>query len=281
MHKQYQEWYKTHPLRGLKVLHHVPLVTNTLLKIACLVAAGAEVTVTNPHFLTPHPAAIAALKKAKISYVENLNSLPRHHFDLYFDCGAEIYQNLGAPKIGAIELTASGDQFYRNQDITFPVVSIDPTATKQLETLFGSAESFELALSQLTGLNLVKKSWLIFGFGKIGRGLAYCCKKNHTPVTIVEIDRKARMAAEQLGLITLDPMNVELIEKSLLRADVVITATGKKNIFNSYPKTWFKNKILANMGVLDEFGNQFTTEEVLNNKLPINFILSDPTSINI
>ncbi len=56
MHRQFSEWGETRPLAGLRIVHHVPVVTNTLLKIACLAAAGAEVTVTNPHsFCAAHP----------------------------------------------------------------------------------------------------------------------------------------------------------------------------------------------------------------------------------
>jgi hypothetical protein len=43
----------------------------------------------------------------------------------------------------------------------------------------------------------------------------------------------------------------------------------KKAIMNKYPKTWFTDKILANLGVYDEFGPQFSTEEVLNHKCPL------------
>lgn len=54
MHLQINEWGKNRPLEGVKILHHVPLVPNTLLKIAALVAANAEVTVTNPASFVRH-----------------------------------------------------------------------------------------------------------------------------------------------------------------------------------------------------------------------------------
>lgn len=191
MHAQLAEWQTSQPLKGLKILHHVPVVQNTLLKIACVQAAGAEVVVTNPHFLKADPIAVAALKEAGLRYVEDLTSLRGEVFDLYFDCGAELYQILGSPKKGAVELTGTGDTFYREQALNFPVVSIDRTFTKQFETLFGSAESANIAISQLTGMDVSKKSWLIFGFGKIGRGLAYYCVNQNAPLTVVDIDPQA------------------------------------------------------------------------------------------
>ncbi len=280
MHKQFSEWEETRPLAGLRVVHHVPVVTNTLLKIACLIAAGAEVTVTNPSsFCAAQPAAVEALQTAGIRYVPELQTIATEKFDLYFDCGAQLYQALGLPKIGAIELTGSGDYYYRQHPPGFPVLSIDPTFTKQLETVFGCAESSHAAISQLTGINPATKSWVIFGFGKIGRGLAFFCVQHNVPVVVVEISAHQRTLAKELGIETVDPQNLQALQTALQQADIVVTATGKAAIMNAYPHAWFKDKILANLGVYDEFGPQFSQEEVLNQKKPVNFVLNDPTPI--
>lgn len=197
MHEQLSEWDRLKPLKDLKVIHHVPLVENTLLKIACLINAGAEVTVTHPYsFCQPSINAIAALNKDGVRFVENLKDLENEVFDLYFDCGAELYQALGAPQMGSIELTASGDEFYRQQLLNFPVLSIDRTLTKQLETIFGCAESSYAALSLLTNIDPASKTWLIFGFGKIGRGLAYFCRQHKVSVTVADICEHQRKLAQ-------------------------------------------------------------------------------------
>lgn len=278
MHHQLSKWGIDKPLAGLRVLHHVPLVQNTLLKIACLVAAGAEVTVTNPSsFMIADAKAIECLKKSSIRYVDHLLDLKKETFDLYFDCGAELYQALGDPKVGAIELTGTGDIYYRQQKLDFPVVSIDQTRTKQLETIFGTAESASLAIHQLTAINPAEKSWLIFGFGKIGRGLAYFCHQYKTRVKIVELSPENTEEAKQLGLTVIHPADHVEIQAALKYTDIVVTATGKANIFADYSSTWFENKILANMGILDEFGPQIPEKAVLNNKKAVNFVLKDPT----
>ncbi|WP_058475967.1 NAD-binding protein [Legionella steigerwaltii] len=278
MHEQLIEWRDTRPLAGLKVVHHVPLVTNTLLKIACLLEAGADITVTNPSdFCYAHPQAVSCLNEAKIRYIEDPHSLVGETFDLYFDCGAQLYQFLGKPRMGAIELTGSGDQLYRQQVLDFPVISIDRTLTKQLETVFGCAESSHMALAQLTGINPAETSWVIFGFGKIGRGLAYFCIQNKVPVVIVDPNKQQRNLAKNLGINAIDPQDFSNLERALIEANVVITATGKKAIMDDYPHSWFSGKILANLGVYDEFGPHFSDDEVLNHKMPVNFVLNDPT----
>lgn len=279
MHKQFAQWKKTRPLEGLKVLHHVPLVPNTLLKIACLVIAGAEVVVSNPSFISPDPIAIAALKKAGISYVEKIEQLKDESFDLYFDCGAELYRTLSFPRLGAVELTATGDQFYRKSILKIPVINIDASLTKQMETLFGCVESAPRAIAQLTGCDVAKKTWLIFGFGKVGRGVAYYCVKNNVNFMIADTESQARSFAESFGIKTLDSNNKSILQNALMQAEIIVTATGKKGFLSQYPKAWFQKKILANMGAEDEYGDQFHQDEVLNHKKPVNFVLDEPTSI--
>ncbi|RUR07323.1 NAD-binding protein [Legionella sp. km772] len=278
MHKQLGAWEKSQPLKGLNIVHHVPVVENTLLKIACLTKAGAKVTVTHPYsFCQASEVAIATLSNAGIRFIEDPKTLKNECFDLYFDCGAELYQILGAPQIGAIELTGSGDEFYRQQELSFPVISIDRTLTKQLETVFGCAESSYTALSLLTGIDPASKSWLIFGFGKIGRGLAYYCKQNQLPIVVVDVCDKQRQLAQSLGIKAIHPEDNDLLKEAILNADIIATATGKKAIMNAYPTSWFSGKILANLGVYDEFGPLFREELVLNNKKALNFVLKDPT----
>lgn len=280
LHQQFQAWQQTRPLAGLKVINHIPLVTNTLLKIACLSAAGATVTATNPHFLDAHPLAVRALQEDGIRYVADLNDLRGETFDLYLDCGAELYQTLGSPKLGAVEITRSGDLYYQTQSLGFPVISVDRSLTKQLETLFGPATNTVLAISKLTGLSvntLTKKSWLVFGFGKIGRGVCYYCIKNKIPITIIDQNPHACSAAEKLGIAAVDLHDTQTLQSALSQADIVITATGIQAALQNIPKSWLAGKILANLGVLDEFGTNFTEEEVLNAKKPINFVLEDPT----
>ncbi|MFO2511757.1 NAD(P)-dependent oxidoreductase [Legionella pneumophila serogroup 2] len=279
MHLQINEWGKNRPLEGVKILHHVPLVPNTLLKIAALVAANAEVTVTNPaSFCQAHPDAITCLHKSGIPYVENLDLLRDETFDVYLDCGGQLHQSLGRPLRGAIELTGSGDQYYRSlKTLDFPVISIDHTMTKQLETVFGCAESSHQAIQKLTGVDPTNKNWLIFGFGKIGRGLAYFCLEHQVPVTVVDSSVHQCDLASNLGIEAIRPEEHDKLEKAVAKADIILTATGGKNIMSKYPRSWFDGKILGNLGLHDEFGPNFTSQDVLYDKKPINFCLYDPT----
>ena len=99
------------------------------------------------------------------------------------------------------------------------------------------------------------------------------------PVRRADIDSHARVAARSFGIKTINPENKRDVKEALSETDIVVTATGKKGILESYSKEWFEGKILANMGILDEFGVNFHEDEILNKKSPVNFILDDPTPI--
>lgn len=279
LHHQYHDWLATKPLKGLRVLNHIPLVQNTLLKVACLVAAGADVVVSNHDFIKPDPYALMLLEKENIEYVKELSVLKNTTFDIYLDCCAVAYQTLNAPRIGAVELTASGDALFRQMQISTPIISIDRSFTKQLETIFGLAKSVELAMPALLQQDLTDSRWLVFGFGKIGRGIAYLCEKNKYDVTIVDMSALARHEAMQRNIAALDVMDVSAVQAAIQAADVIVTATGGEDVLRDYPSEWFRGKILANMGAFDEFGPRFEESEVLFAKRPINFSLPDPTPI--
>lgn len=279
LHAQFAEWQETKPLHNLRILHHVPVVNNTLLKIACLVAAGAEVTVTNPDFMKPSFSTLQALADEKIRFVSDLRRLKQESFDIYLDCGNALHQALGSPRIGAIELTGTGDQLYRQSSLDFPVISIDRSLTKQLETVFGMAASTARALTKLTGHPPAYQHWLVFGFGKIGRGLAYLCMKNGIKISIIEPLATSREQAIQLGINAIDAHDITAVQDALQSADIILTATGGADALQAYHKDWFNGKTLANLGILDEFGPRFNTDEVLFGKQPINFALDDPTPI--
>ncbi|HFL3390231.1 TPA: adenosylhomocysteinase, partial [Legionella pneumophila] len=103
----------------------------------------------------------------------------------------------------------------------------------------------------------------IFGFGKIGRGLAYFCVEHQVPVTVVDSSVHQCDLASNLGIESIRPEEHDKLEKAVAKADIILTATGGKNIMSKYPRAWFDGKILGNLGLHDEFGPNFTSQDVL------------------
>ncbi|ACV27287.1 Rossmann-fold NAD(P)-binding domain-containing protein [Kangiella koreensis] len=276
LHQMLADYQATQPYKGFSIVHNVPLTQTTLLKIACLKAAGADLIVTNPSFMNEDQDAIQILENEKVSYVP-LEQV-KGEFDFLLDCGAELVDSCYARK-GIVELTRTGAMRYQqHKEFHVPIVSVDDTRLKCLETCLGTGEGVYRAITQIANIDLTNKNILIFGYGKVGIGIAYYFSKITPNIIIAEADRERLTLIEHRGHQSVDAKQSQLIEHAAEASDLIITATGLKDIISdNYHTGAFKDKLLANAGAEDEFGFAFEASEVLADKKPVNFILKEPT----
>jgi len=277
MHELYKDIKKRKPYLGLKILHNMPIMISDLLKIDCLVMSGANVTVTIPKFAKSDPKAIKLVKNSKVLYI------PQHNFsesyDILLDCCGELGEST-KPNIGAIEITQTGANKYRHMQIDYPVISIDDSKLKYLEDSIGSADGLMRAIKKVIKDDLNNKKYIVFGFGKVGIGIARELKKISNNVTVIDKNSLVLNYAKRLGYQTIISSDKDKINKFVKDAFCIITATGDKGfISRELNSNQFKNKHLVNIGAEDEFGEKFKSNEVYNEKMPINFILKEPTKI--
>ncbi|RDX36379.1 hypothetical protein DZA50_04770 [Kangiella sp. HD9-110m-PIT-SAG07] len=276
MHQMRQDYRRRKPFAGLTIAHNVPLTATTLLKVACLKASGASVTVTNPSFITESSVAREVLTYEGVQYAP-LTEL-KGSFDFLLDCGAELIQQCQAMR-GIVELTRTGAMRYeqlKNTDV--PVVSVDDTRLKSLETCLGTGEGVYRAITELHREAIDNKKVLIFGFGKVGTGIAYYFAQKTPHINVVEMNPERLSLIESKGYQAISAELPLHVESAIKDADIIITATGIKNLLSlSYQKKWFKGKVLANAGAEDEFGFNFSKKDILADKKPVNFALEEPT----
>lgn len=278
--KEQRKYFEmTKPLKGLRILHNIPLSLETVCKIHSLKLAGAEVIATWPSNIIPTHFAKAKeiLELAGVACLERKDI--QGEFDFHLDCGAQLL-DLPSPKIGCVELTGTGSQIYRSQNtLNYPVLSIDDSQTKALETFFGTADACVRALIEVFHLDLESKEVLLIGFGRVGRGVAYGLDKKKASINVIDMRSDSIKQAQDWGYtcaLSNSKESLDLIEK----AQIVITASGVENLIsNHYDVEHFKDKILANVGAEDEFGPLFTSEQVLNHKQPVNFALKESTAM--
>ena len=264
--RQRVAWARERPLAGLTVLDATPLFRNTLLKHACLLAAGAEVWVGYGRAM-PHDPAVAARLGEFGLRVPDAARLTRG-FDVVLDCAA-AFADVPA-RLGRAELTRSGAVRYCALARTCPVIDVDASRIKTFETALGTGDGLIRGLRHFGVGELRGKVAVVFGCGKVGRGILF------------------RLARAGARCFVVDPAwprpprGVALAEApgTLLRreADLVVTATGVKDAAAPYAADLLAgHAILANMGVEDEFGAGVPAGRVLNAKAPLNFALEDPT----
>ena len=299
------EWSETRPFDGLRVLVATPIYRNTMTEYRALLAGGATLLVGFSGMNDPE--VVEFLKDWGIPVVtpaEMLEAENRGEFvDLVLDC-AGPFAGLH-PKVGFVELTRSGVQYYKNAKK--PVYVADSGIVKRIETSLGTGDGYFRALEKLGyGENVPSagfegKKLVVFGSGKVGSGIALQGVRRGCAVSVVTDLKRAQSESaqsemcansmpagdfsavlEQNGVNVVDCRDYPAVSALIENADFVVTATGVKDALaaSELQKSLLSTRaVLANMGVEDEYGAAIPAEKVLNAKGPLNFILEEPTHL--
>lgn len=265
------------PYEGLRVLHNVPLTAETVFKIEVLAVGGADLVVTSPSFMRPDPLAIEAVRAAGVEFRAEYSFT--EVFDVVLDCGGEL-QPLVTPRWGVGELTGTGTQRYRAASPAYPVIAVDESRVKDLEALLGTGRSFVNALKNLVRQPIDGRPILVFGYGKVGKGIVRALAPHTESIGVVDHDPAAVAAAARAGCEAMHAGERERVEAWARRAFAVVTATGVAGVVSAgYDARAFVGAHLANMGGEDEFGDAFAKKDVLCDKQPVNFVVPDPNAL--
>ncbi|SHK88058.1 adenosylhomocysteinase [Fibrobacter sp. UWB12] len=305
------EWSETRPFEGLRVLVATPIYRNTMTQYRALLAGGASLLVGFSGMNDPD--VVDFLKDWGIPVVtpaEMLEAESRGEFvDLVLDCAGPFA--VLHPKIGFVELTRSGVQYYK--DAEKPVFVADSGIVKRIETSLGTGDGYFRALEKLgfagenvSGAGFEGKKLVVFGSGKVGSGIALQGVRRGCAVSVVtDLNRGQSSAAplektassatpetmpagdfsavlEQNGVNVVDCHDYATVSALIEKADFVVTATGIKDALAApelQKSLLSTSAVLANMGVEDEYGEAVPVEKVLNAKGPLNFILEEPTHL--
>ena len=267
-----EKWRKTKPFAGKRLLDATPPYTNTLVKYLPLLAGGAELAVGIGE-LTPFDPKIPPLLREWGIPVLSPDECADDRFDVIMDC-AGVFSRVKA-RCGYVELTRSGVYEYR--EVAAPVFFADAGRIKFIETTLGTGEGYSRALKQL-GYDLCGKSVLVFGGGKVGRGIALYALRAGAQVRIADFP-SAKMSLPP-GAEAVDAGSDPEVAAAIRRANFIVSATGVAGALAGHARELCDSSaVIANMGVADEFGDGVPAERVLNAKRPLNFVLDEPTHL--
>ena len=260
LNAQRERWSMTHPFAGAKILDGTPIFRNTLVKYAVLLAGGADLTISAGKNIPCDPNIVKLAPEFGIRVADDV--ILKEKFDAVADCaGRHITVD---SRCGYAELTRSGLEYYKNSPA--PVFSVDSGILKRFETTLGTGASFVRAMKHLGYTDFSGKKITVFGGGKVGRGSAYYSALAGAEVLIADINPVTLPPNVKFA----DANDTNMIEELIRSSWCIISATGSANALA---------KFLPNMGVEDEFGTGLDASRVLNNKLPLNFILEEPTEL--
>ncbi|MDM9631341.1 adenosylhomocysteinase [Robiginitalea aurantiaca] len=268
------EYGSQKPLKGARIAGCLHMTIQTAVLIETLVELGAEVTWSSCNIFSTQDHAAAAVAAAGIP-VYAWKGMTEEEFDwcieqtLFFgedrkplnmilDDGGDLtnmvldrYPELTAEIRGISEETTTGVlRLYdrvKNGTLPVPAINVNDSVTKsKFDNKYGCRESAVDAVRRATDTMLAGKRVVVAGYGDVGKGTAASFRGAGSIVTVTEIDPICALQA------CMDGYEVKTLESVVANADVIITATGNKDIIREEHFRAMKDKaIVCNIGHFD------------------------------
>uniref|UniRef100_UPI00404712A0 adenosylhomocysteinase n=1 Tax=Algoriphagus sp. TaxID=1872435 RepID=UPI00404712A0 len=268
------EFGPSQPLKGARVAGCLHMTIQTAVLIETLVALGAEVTWSSCNIFSTQDHAAAAIAAAGIQ-VYAWKGQTAEEFDwcieqtLFFgegqqplnmilDDGGDLtnmvldqYPDLVAGIRGLSEETTTGvHRLYermKNGTLPMPAINVNDSVTKsKFDNKYGCKESLVDAIRRATDVMMAGKVAVVAGYGDVGKGSAASLKGAGARVIVTEIDPICALQA------AMDGFAVKKMADAVQEADIVVTATGNKDIISGVHFKAMKDKaIVCNIGHFD------------------------------
>ena len=173
------------------------------------------------------------------------------------------YSKVKASIKGVTEETTTGvlRLYQREQSGTlpFPAINVNDSVTKsKFDNKYGCRESLVDAIRRGTDVMLAGKQAVVCGYGDVGKGSAQSLAGAGARVMVTEVDPICALQA------AMDGFEVVTLDDDIHRADVVVTATGNKDILTVDHMRKLKDMaIVCNIG---HFDNEIQVEGLKNFK---------------
>jgi len=268
------EFKGSQPLKGARIAGCLHMTIQTAVLIETLVDLGAEVTWSSCNIFSTQDHAAAAIAAAGIP-VYAWKGMSEEEFDwcieqtvffgedkkplnMILDDGGDLtnlvldhYPELVNGIKGLSEETTTGvHRLYErmnNGTLPIPAINVNDSVTKsKFDNKYGCKESAVDAIRRATDVMLAAKRVVVCGYGDVGKGTAASFSGAGSIVTVTEIDPICALQA------AMDGFEVKKLETVISNADIIITATGNKDIIlGSHFEKMKDNTIVCNIGHFD------------------------------
>ena len=265
---------KEKPLNGSRIAGCLHMTIQTAVLIETLVELGAEVTWSSCNIFSTQDHAAAAIAARGIQVYawkdmseEEFNwcieqtlffGEERRPLNMILDDGGDLtnmvldeYPELVSEIKGLSEETTTGvHRLYdrmKNGTLPLPAINVNDSVTKsKFDNKYGCKESAVDAVRRATDIMLAGKRVVVCGYGDVGKGTAASFRGAGSIVTVTEIDPICALQA------SMDGYEVKKLKTVVSNADIVVTATGNKDIVNEESFKMMKDKtIVCNIGHFD------------------------------
>jgi adenosylhomocysteinase len=269
-----EEYGPSKPLAGARIAGCLHMTIQTAVLIETLTELGAEVTWSSCNIFSTQDHAAAAIAETGVP-VYAWKGMNEVEFDwcieqtlfafedgkplnLILDDGGDLtnmvldqFPELVAGIKGLSEETTTGvHRLYdrvKNGSLTIPAINVNDSVTKsKFDNKYGCKESLVDAIRRSTDVMMAGKVALVAGYGDVGKGSAASLRGAGARVIITEIDPICALQA------AMDGFPVKRMETAIPEADIIVTATGNKDIVQGHHFEAMKDKVIVcNIGHFD------------------------------
>jgi len=135
----------------------------------------------------------------------------------------------------------------KNGTLHMPAINVNDSVTKsKFDNKYGCKESLVDAIRRATDVMMAGKVAIVAGYGDVGKGSAASLRGAGVRVIVTEIDPICALQA------AMDGFEVKKMADAVHRADIIVTATGNKDIISESHFKKMKDKaIVCNIGHFD------------------------------
>ncbi len=269
-----KEYKNEKPLKGARIAGCLHMTIQTAVLIETLVELGAEVSWSSCNIFSTQDHAAAAIAEAGVPVYawKGMNDkefwwcIEQTLFafedgkplNMILDDGGDLtnvvfdkYPELVDGIKGLSEETTTGvHRLYdreKNGTLVMPAINVNDSVTKsKFDNKYGCKESLVDAIRRATDVMMAGKVAVVAGYGDVGKGSAASLRGAGCRVIVTEIDPICALQA------AMDGFAVKKMENAIPEANIVVTATGNKDVINGDHFRLMKDKtIVCNIGHFD------------------------------
>jgi adenosylhomocysteinase len=269
-----EEFGPSKPLAGARIAGCLHMTIQTAVLIETLIELGAEVTWSSCNIFSTQDHAAAAIAAAGIP-VFAWKGMNEEEFEwcieqtifafeggkplnMILDDGGDLtnmvfdhFPELTKDIRGLSEETTTGvlrlyDRI-KNGTLMIPAINVNDSVTKsKFDNKYGCKESLVDAIRRATDVMMAGKVAVVCGYGDVGKGSAASLKGAGARVIVTEIDPICALQA------AMDGFEVKKLNSVVHLGDIIVTATGNKNIVQGSHFEKMKDKVIVcNIGHFD------------------------------
>ena len=280
-----EEYGNTKPLKGANIVGCLHMTIQTAVLIETLIHLGATVRWSSCNIFSTQDHAAAAIARKGIPVFAWKGETEEEYWwcikqtiegnkdwkpNMILDDGGDLtalmhkeYKDLLKDVKGVSEETTTGvkelKKMEKNGTLLVPAFNVNDSVTKsKFDNLYGCRESLVDAIRRATDVMMSGKVAIVAGFGDVGKGSAASLRQAGARVMVTETDPICALQAAMEGY------EVVLMDEVIDKADIVVTATGNKDIVNADHMRKMKDRsILCNIG---HFDNEIQVDALKNYK---------------